>query len=69
MSVSSLADATLMVVANAKVSSRDVARSIREINSSEGNVIGTIFNFVEAKREGKSYHNYYADSKVNGEKE
>lgn len=69
MSVSSLADATLMVVANAKVSSRDVARSVREINSSEGNVIGTIFNFVEAKRAGKSYHNYYADSKVNGEKE
>lgn len=69
MSVSSLADATLMVVANAKVSSRDVARSVREINSSEGNVIGTIFNFVEAKRAGKSYYAYYADSKVKGEKE
>ena len=73
ISVSALADATLLVVGNGKVSSRDVDYTVNELTSSDANVIGTIFNFADSALD-KSYYYHYgyygnnADSDSNPKK-
>lgn len=62
ISTSSLADGTIVVTANGRVSARDLSRCVKDINAAGGNVVGAIFNFAEQKRHVRNaYYNYYND--------
>lgn len=62
ISTSSLADGTIVVTANGRVSARDLSRCVKDINAAGGNVVGAIFNFAEQKRHVRdAYYNYYND--------
>ena len=57
ISVSALADAAILVVANNKASARDVEYSVRELEASGSTVIGTVLNFADSVAD-KYYYRY-----------
>lgn len=59
INVSPLVDATLLVVQNDKVSSRELAYVVNELNSCRANVIGTVLNFSSSPMQKKYYYYYY----------
>lgn len=68
INISQLADAALLVVANEKVSAKDVAYAVEELDSSKANLIGTVFNFTDAVK-NRSYYNYYYNKTAEEAKE
>lgn len=60
ISISAVADASILVVANNKASARDVEYSVRELESSGSTVIGTVLNFADGVADRYYYQNKYA---------
>ena len=57
INISAVADATLLVVGSDKLSARDVDYAVRELETCNANLIGTVFNFSAS--ENKRHYNYY----------
>ena len=64
INISAVADATLLVVGNDKLSARDLDYTVRELESCDANLIGTVFNF-SAMESRRHYYNYYYYNKKN----
>ena len=64
INISAVADATLLVVGNDKLSARDLDYTVKELEACNANLIGTVFNFsaIESRRK---YYNYYYYHKKN----
>ncbi len=58
INISAVTDATLLVVGSDKLSARDLDYTVRELESCDANVIGTVFNFSTSESK-KHYYNYY----------
>ncbi len=66
INISPLVDATLVVVGCDRITSRELAATLRELRSCDANVIGTVLNFssVEKKRRYYYYYNAYTDGEA-----
>ncbi|MBQ7374006.1 MAG: polysaccharide biosynthesis tyrosine autokinase [Clostridia bacterium] len=58
INISAVTDATLLVVGSDKLSARDLDYTVRELESCDANVIGTVLNFTTSESK-KHYYNYY----------
>lgn len=59
INISPLVDATLLVVENDSISSRELSYVVNELNSCNANVVGTALNFSSASSQKKYYYYYY----------
>ena len=64
INISPLVDATLLVVENDSISSRELSYVVNELNSCNANVIGTALNFSSSTSQKKYYYYYNQDAKV-----
>ena len=63
INISPLVDATLLVVENDSISSRELSYVVNELNSCNANVVGTALNFSNSYSPKKYYYYYSQDSK------
>lgn len=62
INISPLVDATLLVVENDTISSRELAYVVNELNSCNANVVGTALNFSSVSSQKKYYYYYNNDN-------
>ena len=65
INISPLVDATLVVVGCDRITSRELAATLRELRSCDANVIGTVLNFSSVEKKGRYY--YYYNAYTDGE--
>lgn len=63
INISAIADATLLVVGNDKLSARELEYTVRELEACDANLIGTVFNFSASESKRKYYNYYYYHKK------
>ncbi len=61
INISPLVDATLLVVENDSISSRELAYVVNELDSCNANVVGTALNFSSSPSQKKYYYYYYGN--------